>query len=326
MSKKQKMPKNRPAIGLCAVGAAALILAAALLLGRRNDPGPLFEGRTVTSWITAGDYYWNKKQVSEAVLASGERAVPTLRHLLRSGTPIERLILQKAPPRLWNRRPLSDWRSHISYKERAMAGLELLGDAGRAAAPDILKIIADSTESSEMRKRAMQVLIAVRAQPAHVTRVLERLRDDPVVGDSARLCLSDLKTGRFWPVSPPTVIYHHERGERLMCGFEDDSLPRFSPAPDQNFLLLSKPRFESDPSKLLKEAEAGNVDAQLQLATRLSEAQEGTKDLVSAYKWVLIASAGGHSAKHLERELELFMSASQLAQAKEGAREVLSHR
>jgi len=66
-----------------------------------------------------------------------------------------------------------------------MAALETLGETGHQATVDLLAIIQDSTESSGVRRHAMHVLLAVRAESTLVIPVLNKLADDPVIGQAA---------------------------------------------------------------------------------------------------------------------------------------------
>src|SRR5438034_11587648 len=101
------MKRQAALLGLCA---SVVGFGATFMLSRHDQREPIFRGRTITDWLTGQDYYANKEQVSEAVVSSGEKAIPALKKLLHSGNGIERLTLQKAPARFWNRSPLKQWR------------------------------------------------------------------------------------------------------------------------------------------------------------------------------------------------------------------------
>src|ERR1041385_8986161 len=184
---------------MMSVCAAVSLVVIAFMLSRYVTPEPIFEGRTLTELLTGKDYGRNQAQVSQAILASGDKAVPLLRRLLGSGNKIKRTILRRAPAWFWNRPPMRQWWHQLTCKERAMSTLEILGEAGRGATVDLLTIIQDSTESSGVRQHAMRVLLAVRAESSSVIPVLNKLAEDPVIGQSAAQCVRDFGIGKFLP-------------------------------------------------------------------------------------------------------------------------------
>lgn len=130
----------------------------------------------------------------------------------------------------------------------------------------------------------------------------------------------------------PTASAEHEYqpGARLVIGTVNGtasaSLPRFpridgiASSTDEK-LERSGARPASEPSTLRRDAEAGNIDAQGQLAAYLSQGRGGfAKDPVEAYAWAAVAASRGQTtAKYLVRELELFMSQQDLAAARSQA-------
>jgi HEAT repeat protein len=167
-------------IAIAVLLAAAVVAAISTRLHARPAPEPTFAGRTVTQWLFADDYRTNRAAVTTAVVALGEGAVPALRRMLHSGTRLERLWFACAPNWLCRRLPFGG--SQFDHKARAMWALETLGPTGRAAIPDLLKILQDTTECWNQRSGAITTLRRVQAEPAIVIPVMDKLTSDPVVG------------------------------------------------------------------------------------------------------------------------------------------------
>jgi hypothetical protein len=191
-----------------------------------------------------------------------------------------------------------------------MAALEILGEAGHEAIPDLLAIIQDPTEVSETRQRAMQILFVVRADGALVIPILNKLSDDPVIGRSASRCVKDFKTGKFLADRPIT--------NRAAATFQELNAKL---VPDENFKLVEKNNRGTESADLRRKAEGGDAEAQAHLATLLHQGREGfSKSDAEACKWATVAAShGDRTAKYLLRELELFMDAKDVADAKAAA-------
>ena len=76
-----------------------------------------------------------------------------------------------------------------------------------------------------------------------------------------------------------------------------------------------------DTTELRTAAELGDAESQFRLARYLDQGKHGlAKDPVDAYKWASISAAKGHNgAGHLVKQLELFLSPTQLATGKTAA-------
>jgi hypothetical protein len=103
--------------------------------------------------------------------------------MLHSGNKLERLWFAKVPIWLFRRLPVGSYQ--FEHKDRAMWALKTLGRAGRAATPDLLAILQDTTEHWNQRYRAMTTLRDIEAEPSVVIPVMDKLRTDPVVGTFA---------------------------------------------------------------------------------------------------------------------------------------------
>jgi len=168
-------------ITLLLCGAALAVIG--IKLAHRHKPEPAFGGRTVTQWLTGGDFETNRAAVAVAVFALGEASVPALRRMLHSGTKLERVWFAKAPRWLYFRLPVGGYQ--FDRKDRAMWALQTLGRAGRPATPDLLVILEDPTEHWNQRSGAMSTLRHINAEPSLLIPVLDKLRADPVVGTLA---------------------------------------------------------------------------------------------------------------------------------------------
>lgn len=160
------------------VGGAGLFLMSARL-GNRRQAEPTFCGRHVTQWLTSRDFETNRPAVSLAVLAFGEKAVPTLKRMLHSGNKMERIWFRLAPRSWYRRFPVGGYQ--FDRKDRAMWALQTLGRAGREAIPDLVAILQDPTEHWNQRSRAISTLRDVRAEPALLIPVLDKLTNDAVM-------------------------------------------------------------------------------------------------------------------------------------------------
>ena len=131
-------------------------------------------------------------------------------------------------------------------------------------------------------------------------------------------------------MSAASAEHEYQPGDRLLSGdlsgTANASLPQFPKidgiaSSNDEQIEPSGVRLASDPSILRQDAEAGNIDAQSQLAAYLSQGRGGfAKDPVEAYAWAVVAASRGQTtAKYLVRELELFMSPQDLAAARSQA-------
>jgi HEAT repeat protein len=170
--------KLRWLIVLFLCGAAVAVLG--IKLANPRKPEPVFCGRTVTQWLYSKDYQTNRAAVKLAVAALGDKSVPALRRMLRSGAKWERVWFAKAPRWLYRMLPFGGYQ--FERKDRAMWAIGTLGDDGREATPDLLAIFQDTTEHWNQRSRAIGTLFAIEAKPSLVMPVLDKLTNDPVVG------------------------------------------------------------------------------------------------------------------------------------------------
>src|SRR5262245_36301267 len=127
---------------------AVLILVLALIVGailwQTSGPAePVFEGRTLTSWLehhvassSASPAYGSPgwKKADEAILAIGTNGIPNLLEMLRAKdpSPVMRRVLQWAGRHRWTRiryRPAS-----LRHEEAAYA-FEMLGAKAARAVP-----------------------------------------------------------------------------------------------------------------------------------------------------------------------------------------------
>src|SRR5262249_6809664 len=73
---------------------------------------------------------------------------------------------------------------------------------------------------------------------------------------------------------------------------------------------------------LTRAANQGDPEAQYRLGEALYQGKFVGKDMVAAGQWILLAADSGYAeAKHLLKELQLFFSNDQLAQAKKRAKD-----
>jgi len=77
--------------------------------------------------------------------------------------------------------------------------------------------------------------------------------------------------------------------------------------------------------KLKREAEAGNTEAQADLATCLYDGRHGVvTNYVAAYKWAVVAASQKQKrGKYLVNEMDLFLTPQQLAEGKQAAKAFL---
>ena len=306
------MRKSRAWIALCAVVVASLSV---LFLARSTPPDPVVNGRALSDWLESPDYDENRDQASQAVLAAGKKGLPLLKNWLRFGSKLERRIIRNSSARLWNRWPIKQWRKQFTLKERAMSALETLGENGRDATGDLLAIVQDQTENSDTRIHAMQTLVAIRADMHAVVPVLASLPSDPAIGRSASRCLNDFQTGKFWADRPVQNIGFREREKGIIT----------TRPPNENFTLVPGNNYPALEDLRVK-AEAGNTEAQLRLSTCLHEGNPGfPKQDAEAYKWAAIAAFHENTtAKHLLRELELFLDPKDITAGKAAANAFVS--
>ena len=71
-------------------------------------------------------------------------------------------------------------------------------------------------------------------------------------------------------------------------------------------------------------AQSGDLNAQTRLAAALYSGQSRTTNFISAYQWAFVAAARGSTeARHLIREMELFLSPTNLAEGRAAATALL---
>jgi hypothetical protein len=175
------------ALLLCAAGLAVLSLGQ----GKRHEPEPVFCGRSVTEWLANADFETNRPAVTLAMVALGEKAVPTLRHMLHSGNKLQRGWFTLAPRWLYLRLPFGA--DQFDRKDRAMWALQTLGRVGHAAIPDLITILRDPTEHWNQRSKAISTLRDVQAEPALLIPVLNKLTNDTVMKGAAGMELQLLQ-------------------------------------------------------------------------------------------------------------------------------------
>lgn len=182
---------NRTRI-LALVGLLILLLVAlGIRLSSRHMPEPTFGGRSVTQWLSSGDYETNRVAVKLAVLVVGEASVPALRKMLQAGTKWDRMWFAKAPRWLYRLAPVGEYQ--FDRKDRAMWALRNLGRAGREATPELLAIVLDPTEHWNQRYGAITTLRYVEAERSEVLPTMDKLKADPVVGKVAASYAQNLR-------------------------------------------------------------------------------------------------------------------------------------
>jgi TPR repeat protein len=88
----------------------------------------------------------------------------------------------------------------------------------------------------------------------------------------------------------------------------------------RNLTLLSNGRASEVMQWFSRAAEQGHAEAQYRLGLLLYEGKLVPRDNTAAGQWILLAAGGGNSdARHLMREMELFISADELAEARKRA-------
>ena len=90
-----------------------------------------------------------------------------------------------------------------------------------------------------------------------------------------------------------------------------------------NLLALRGPSAGPEAARwFTRSAEQGNTQAQFRLGLLLYEGKRVSPDKTAAYKWaILAAESGSTEAKSLLREMELFLTQTQLAEARQHAAE-----
>jgi TPR repeat protein len=82
-----------------------------------------------------------------------------------------------------------------------------------------------------------------------------------------------------------------------------------------------------DSAKLKQRAESGDADAQSSLAMCFYDGKHGVSaNYVEAYKWAILAASQNQKvAKHLVREMELFIARNDLAEGRTAAKAFLEN-
>ena len=175
--------RRRWLIAICLLLSGAVLVVLGLKLVSPRQPDPRFAGRTVRQWLYSTDYQTNRVAVQLAVVALGEKSVPALRRMLRSGTWWQRVWFAKTPAWLYRLLPLGGYQ--FERKDRALWAIGTLGRDGQEATPDLLAVLQDPTEHWNQRYGAFNTLFAVQAQPSLVIPVMDKLTNDPAVGKFA---------------------------------------------------------------------------------------------------------------------------------------------
>ena len=89
----------------------------------------------------------------------------------------------------------------------------------------------------------------------------------------------------------------------------------------KNLLLLRGDEAGKEATQwFTRSAEQGNDEAQYRLGLILYEGKLVAEDRVAAAQWILLAAAAGNlDARHLLKELQLFLTAAELAEARKRA-------
>ena len=290
---------------------AAIIVVAFMTYAPRQRE-PVYEGKRLSEWLPELDVgTWPRNGVispaDQAIWNMGTNAFPRILRLLHawSSPPkaalvaflnkqqIKRIHITTDSERHhraiaacyalgWDAKPLvpavAEALSRMDPSSQAFASqwLGSLGSQGKAAIPALIKMLQDTNDP--VRCFAAQNL-------AHICG--ER-RDEVVV--VLKACLQDTN-----------------QSVRMECTRALELLGEVPPEWKT-----------ADNDSLRQKAESGNVEAQVQLAKRLYELRPRlSTNYVEAYKWAAIAAAhDNQTAKHLAREMEVFMNSKEIADAK----------
>lgn len=322
-----------------ALGCAAALLTLLLLFGFHKTPDPLYQGRGITDWIKNGEL--TDDQLVDAAQTLGDAFFPPIDRILRSGTKTERAIFNRSPARFWVHWPLKATFRRSLWKDRAMSCLEKLGPRAVCATPALLEIVQDGTEGGEQRSKALQTLVAIHADPSSLLPILKKLAEDPAMAVTARRFTEKLGEVPYFQslhLGAGTMVSYHRPLAPIPGAPYSKIIPK---GPSQ--VTRPAPRFQAppikpapfrpdepllptgfgpkmDPGELERAAESGDLNAQTRLAAALYSGQARTTNFLSAYQWAFVAAARGSTeARHLVREMELFLSPTNLAEARAAA-------
>ena len=310
-----------------ALGCAAALITLLLLIRFNQPPDPLYQGRGITDWVKHGEL--TDDQLADAAQTLGDAFFPPIERILRSGTKTERAIFNRSPGRFWVHWPLKETFRRSLSKDRAMSCLEKLGPRAVCATPALLEIVQDGTEGGEQRSKALQTLVAIHADPSSVLPILKKLAEDPAMAVTARSYaekLGGVSYSQSLHQGVGTMVTSYKiipKGRfqvtRSPSRFQ---APPSEPAPFRPHEPLLSTDFgpKMDPGDLERAAQSGDLNAQTRLAAALYSGQSRTTNFLSAYQWAFVAAARGSTeARHLIREMELFLSPTNLAEAKAAA-------
>ena len=293
----------------------AVITVIALLIHAPGKPEPVYQGKRLSQWLLELDRgSWPRNGIPSPVDAAirnmGTNALPRIRGLLHAHSlpPIAALVAFLNKHQItrihittdserhhraiaacyalgWDAEPLvpavAQALTHMDASSQAFASqwLGSLGSLGRAATPALIRMLQDTNDP--VRCFAAQNL-------AHICG--ER-RDEVVV--VLKACLRDTNQ---------SVRMECTRALQLLGEVPQDS----QRAGNEN---------------MREKAESGSAEAQVQLAQRLYAIRPRlSTNYVEAYKWAAIAAShDNQTAKYLARELEVFMSSREVADAKSAA-------
>ncbi|HXU79250.1 MAG TPA: hypothetical protein VN794_21910 [Methylomirabilota bacterium] len=326
-----------------ALGCAAALITLLLLIRFNQPPDPLYQGRAITDWVKHGEL--TDDQLADAAQKLGDALFPPIEGILRSGTKTERAIFNRSPSRFWVRWPLKVTFLRSLWKDRAMSYLEKLGPRAVCTTPALLEIVQDGTEGGEQRSKALQTLVAVHADPSLVLPILKKLAEDPAMVLTARSYTEKLGEMSYSEINHlglgPMMRYHGSVPADPRASYSKIipkgpsqvtrppsrfQAPPSEPAPfrPDEPLLASGFGPKMDLEDLEHAAQSGDLNAQTRLAAALYSGQSRTTNFISAYQWASVAAARGSTeARHLIREMELFLSPTNLAEGRAAATALL---
>ena len=309
--------KRSPLITICLLGAIMVVAVFALAPHR---PEPVYQGKTLSEWLPELDSgRWPRPRsvspADEAIWHMGTNAFPRILGLLHARNSPPKVALVAFLNKHCRLQITTDSKRH----HRAIAACYALGPDAEPLVPAVAEALSHMDGGAQgfaamwlgslgsLGKKATAALIRMlqdtncptRSSAAqNLAHICAERRDEVVV--VLKACLRETN---------PSV--------RMEC--------------TRALVLLGElpPEWDAaDKENLRQKAASGNAESQLQLAKLLCELRPRlSANSVEAYKWASVAAShDNQEAKYLTRELELFMTAKERADAKQAAQAFLEGR
>jgi hypothetical protein len=146
-----------------------------LAQGRPTEP--IYEGRTLTEWLSSPESQSAPHKVDFVILYHGDECVPVLKRILLSRSRLERSAYQAAP--LWVKRWWTRPERRSALRCATAKAAETLRGEAMPLVPDLIFVLGDSGEPLPTRIAAWRALQSIGADHGTMLTVMSNLVADP---------------------------------------------------------------------------------------------------------------------------------------------------